>query len=101
MNGKRYIVELASEAQLSKVPLEQLELATRVMDESGVYLLVYRDNFVAYKVASLTGGRVITGYAVSAQEIQAKGHKVPRLDNGLFLRLEPSLIGKARGAVSA
>ena len=95
MNGKRYVVELASETQLGRVPLEQLELATRVTDESGVYLLVYRDNFVAYKVAALAGGRVVTGYAVSAQDVQANP-KVPRLDNGLFLRLEAAAQGVMR-----
>ena len=91
MNGKRYVVELASETQLTSVPLEQLELATCITGEGGACLLVYRDNFVAYKVAALAGGRVVTGYAVT-KDGQAKGQsETPCLGNGTFLRLEPAL----------
>ena len=91
MNGKRYVVELASETQLSSVPLEQLELATCITGEGGACLLVYRDNFVAYKVAALAGGRVVTGYTVTAQDVRKGQHEVPCLGDGTFLRLEPAL----------
>ncbi len=90
MNGKRYVVELASEAQLTSVPLEQLELAVCVAGDGGSCLLVYRDNFIAYKVAALAGGRVVTAQVVTETPAKSRKRDAPCLGDGMFLRLEPA-----------
>ena len=54
MTLDRYIVEV-SPAQALKLSAEQVELATLV-DNGPTQLLVFRDRFFAYKVATRSGG---------------------------------------------
>ena len=54
MLNKRYVV-ITSPERKRTLKQENLELATCVNSADGAELLIYRDNFIAYKVATLTG----------------------------------------------
>ena len=60
MIKKRWIVELPEENPVSHVPSELLELATQTKHANGLHHLIYRDNFLAYKVSALAKGRVFS-----------------------------------------
>jgi len=68
ISTKRYVVELLPEQTQTLGP-EHLELGTCV-DCTGSKLLIFRDNFVAYKVATLTGGTVRLGQIVAGEELE-------------------------------
>lgn len=81
---KRYIV-VTSPEQKRNLKREDLELATCVNGADGNEFLVYRDNFVAYKIATLTGGQVHPGYIV-IDSVTADGDLT--LEDGSLLRLQ-------------
>lgn len=60
----RYVVEVDS-TQALKLSAEQLELATQI-DNGPTKLLIFRDRFVAYKVATHSGGTFWQGRVVDA-----------------------------------
>ncbi len=86
--NKRYVVITSPEQKQSlrqeSVGQESLELATCLNCEDGTELLIYRDNFIAYKVATLTGGEVRPGTIVIGG-ITAEGDLT--LEDGTHLRL--------------
>lgn len=59
---KRYIVEVTPE-QARELSAEHVELATRI-SRGETELLIYRDRFVAYKIATLSGGTFSEGQVV-------------------------------------
>lgn len=59
---KRYIVEVDPE-QVLRLSDEQVALATQI-DRGSTRLLIFRDRFVAYKIATLSGGSFREGYVV-------------------------------------
>ena len=83
MLNKRYVV-ITSTEQKQGVRSESLELATCVNHTDGTELLIYRDSFIAYKVATLTGGQVRPGYIVT--DNVSEGDLT--LEDGTHLRLE-------------
>ena len=60
----RYVVEVNPDQAL-KLSAEQVELATQV-DNGPTKLLIFRDRFVAYKVATHSGGIFRQGRVVDA-----------------------------------
>ena len=82
--NRRYVV-ITSPEQTQGLGRESLELATCFNGEDGSELLIYRDNFIAYKVGALTGGQVRPGYIV-IDEVTAEGDLM--LEDGARLRLE-------------
>lgn len=82
--NKRYVVVTSPERK-EGLKHESLELATCLNGADGTELLIYRDNFIAYKVATLTGGEVRPGYIV-IDGITAEGDLA--LEDGSCLRLE-------------
>ncbi len=60
----RYVVEV-NPAQVLKLSAEQVELATQI-DNGPTKLLIFRDRFVAYKVATRSGGTFWQGRMVDA-----------------------------------
>ena len=88
MLNKRYIVVTSPERKRG-LKRENLELATCVNGADGAELLVYRDNFIAYKVATLTNGEVRAGHIVFdsvVDSVNAEGDLI--LEDGSRLRLE-------------
>ena len=81
--NKRYVVVTSPEQNQGLK--HELELATRFRGADGSELLIYRDNFIAYKVATLTGGRVQPGCIVVG-DVTAEGDLT--LEDGSRLRLE-------------
>lgn len=81
--NKRYVV-VTSPEQAKALKPEKLELATCLNSPDGAELLIYRDSFVAYKVATMTGGQVRRGDIVSG--VNAEGDLT--LEDGSRLRLE-------------
>ena len=85
----RYIVEV-SPAQALKLSAEQVELATLV-DNGSTQLLIFRDRFVACKVATRSGGIFrqgrVTDSDVTGGELQG-GLNV----GGRTLLLEPTML---------
>jgi len=65
---KRYIVEVTPE-QARRLSPEQLELATRI-SSGPTQLLIFRDRFVAYKIATLSGGTFRHGHVVDGEALQ-------------------------------
>lgn len=65
---KRYIVEVTPE-QARRLSPEQLELATRI-SSGPTQLLIFRDRFVAYKIAILSGGTFRQGHVVDGDALQ-------------------------------
>ncbi len=59
MNCKRYLVEVSAE-QARKLSAEHVELATRI-SKGSTEVLIFRDRFVAYKIATLSGGTFSEG----------------------------------------
>lgn len=59
---KRYIVEVTPE-QARKLSAEHIELATRI-SKGSTEVLIFRDRFVAYKIATLSGGTFSEGRVV-------------------------------------
>lgn|GEM_PF-5608496 len=55
--NNRWIVDLASAEYPQRLPLELLELATKVDGEGGSYL-IYRDSLTAFKAGQLAGAVV-------------------------------------------
>ena len=84
MLNKRYVV-ITSPERKRGLKQENLELATCLNGADGAELLVYRDNFIAYKVATLTGGQVRPG-TIEIDGITAEGDLI--LEDGSRLRLE-------------
>lgn len=80
----RYIVEV-NPAQALKLSAEQVELATQI-DNGLTKLLIYRDRFFAYKVATRSGGTFRQGQ-VTDGDIQDGGLNV----EGRTLLLEPGI----------
>lgn len=62
MIQKRYIVEVDPEQAL-RLSAEQVELATRISN-GPTQLLIFRDRFVAYKIATRSGGTLRQGHVV-------------------------------------
>lgn len=58
----RYVVEVNA-AQALKLSADQFELATQI-DNGPTKLLIFRDRFVAYKVATHSGGTFRQGHVV-------------------------------------
>ena len=83
MVSDRYIVEV-NPAQALKLSAEQVELATLV-DNGPTQLLVFRDRFFAYKVATRSGGTFRQG-RVTDDKLQG-GLSV----GGRTLLLEPTV----------
>ena len=83
MLTKRYVV-ITSTEQKQGVRSESLELATCVNRTDGTELLIYRDSFIAYKVATLTGGQVRPGHIVT----DSVSEDDLTLEDGTRLRLE-------------
>lgn len=84
----RYVVEVDS-TQALKLSPEQVELATQI-DTGPTKLLVFRDRFVAYKVATHSGGtfrqgRVVDGEVASDAEQggYAVGNRTLMLEPGI------------------
>ncbi len=65
MLSTRYIVEV-NPAQALKLSAEQVELATQI-DNGPTKLLIFRDRFVAYKVATHSGGTFWQGRMVDSE----------------------------------
>ncbi len=84
MLNKRYVV-ITSPERKRALKQENLELATCVNSADGAELLIYRDNFIAYKVATLTGGQVRPG-TIIVDSVTADGDLT--LEDGSRLRLE-------------
>ncbi len=82
--NKRYVV-ITSPEKKQALKAESLELATCLNGSDGTELLIYRDNFIAYKVATLTSGQVRSGYII-VDDISADGDLL--LEDGSRLRLE-------------
>ncbi len=59
---KRYIVEVTPE-QARKLSAEHIELATRI-GIGATELMIFRDRFAAYKIATLSGGTFSEGRVV-------------------------------------
>lgn len=59
---KRYVVEVSPE-QARKLSAEHVDLATRI-SRGTTELLIFRDRFVAYKIATLSGGTFSEGHVV-------------------------------------
>ena len=64
MISARYVVEV-NPAQALKLSAEQVELATQI-DNGPTKLLIFRDRFVAYKVATHSGGIFRQGRVVDS-----------------------------------
>lgn len=60
---KRYVVEVTPE-QARKLSSEHVELATRIRS-GATELLIFRDRFVACKIATLSGGTFSQGHVVA------------------------------------
>lgn len=58
----RYVVEVNA-AQALKLSADQFELATQI-DNGPTKLLIFRDRFVAYKVATHSGGTFRQGHVI-------------------------------------
>jgi hypothetical protein len=81
---KRYIVEVDSE-QVLKLSPEQVELATQISN-GPTKLLIFRDRFVACKIATRSGGTFYQGYVVDGDALQ--GDPVPggiAFGNGMLM----------------
>ena len=61
----RYVVEVDS-TQALKLSAEQVELATQI-DNGATKLLIFRDRFVAYKVATHSGGTFWQGRVIETE----------------------------------
>jgi hypothetical protein len=92
MLDKRWVVELASADQLAAVPPSALEIATSVCSEGGKHLLVYRDNFTAFKVGISSGAKVKPARVVKS-DTEPPG--ATRLGECEFLLLEPQRQARA------
>ena len=79
---ERWLIEL-SEAQLEQLPSEQLELGTLVSGASGRRYLVFRDGFVALKVASKLGAKRSPGRMMTAEACRTT--PLAHLDDGTVL----------------
>ena len=79
---KRYVVVTSPER--AQELESDLALATCFHRDGGTQLLIYRDNFVAYKVATRVGGQVQSGHIISG--ITKDGDLT--LEDGSHLRLE-------------
>jgi hypothetical protein len=86
MLNQRWVVELASQDQLAAVPPAALEIATAVCSEEGKRLLIYRDNFTAFKVGVCSGAKVKPARVVKSD---AELPGATRLGECEFLLLEP------------
>ena len=53
---ERWVVQL-TEAQLAKLTTEERHLGTYLSNEKGEHFLVFRDGFVALKIAKTTGAK--------------------------------------------
>ncbi len=87
MINERWVVEIAA-TELQTVPQEQLELASQVKSSDGKQLLIYRENFLAYKVASLIRRRARKGILVNDDGQDYAN--ATRLEGGKLLVLEKS-----------
>ena len=78
---KRYLVEVSPE-QAGKLSPEHIELATRV-SSGATELLIFRDRFVAYKIAILSGGTFSEGRVVDGdvqRDAATLSHPAPMLE---------------------
>lgn len=82
---ERWLIEL-SDAQLERLPSEQLELGTLVTGASGRRYLVFRDGFVALKVAGKLGAKRSPGRMMAAEACQTT--PLAHLDDGTVLVAE-------------
>lgn len=64
---KRYIVEVDPKQAL-KLSAEQLALATQI-DHGPTRLLIFRDRFAAYKIATVSGGTFRQGHVVDGDAL--------------------------------
>lgn len=79
---KRYIVEVDPEQAL-RLTDEQLALATQI-NTGPTRLLIFRDRFVAYKIATRSGSTVRQGSVVEGDALQGGftlGNQTLMLDN--------------------
>ena len=78
---KRYIVEVSPE-QARKLSPEHVELATRIRS-GATELLIFRDRFAAYKIATLSGGTFSEGQVVDGdvqRDVGTLSHPAPVLE---------------------
>ena len=79
---KRYIVEVDPEQAL-RLTDDQLALATQI-NTGPTKLLIFRDRFVAYKIATCSGATVRQGRVVEGDALQGGftlGNQTLMLDN--------------------
>lgn len=87
---QRYIVEVDSEQAL-RLSDDQVALATQISN-GATRLLIFRDRFVAFKVATHSGGTFRTGQLVSNDAAQPLGTGSFILGNGrLMLEQAPTI----------
>lgn len=67
---EKWVVRV-SEAQLDRLDSEQRRLGTLLRNDEGETYLVFRDGFVALKIASQLGARRLAGRSVAPQQAQA------------------------------
>lgn len=84
--NRRWAVMLSSPEQLDCIPEEHLQLSTRRDGEDGRAVLMYRDNFTAYKAANYAGARVLSGYLMEGEGQEAA--PAMRLESGELIWLE-------------
>lgn len=85
---ERWLIEL-SDAQLEQLPQEQRELGTLIRAEDGRCYLVFRDGFVALKVASGLGLKRNPARSVPA-ETATQLRPLAQLEGGKVLVADPA-----------
>ncbi len=90
---QRYIVEVDSE-QVLKLSDDQVALATQISN-GATRLLIFRDRFVAFKVAVRSGGVLRNGRLVTGDEVTAVGTTGFTLGNSTLMLEQASAIAEA------